>query len=227
MARMLDRLRQTPPREIGGLAVTGFEDLRDEDGRLGPLKGATDAAARNVLIFRWASGAAWSLRPSGTEPKAKIYLEVCSPPCAPGTHNAAWRKTCREVDELANGSPTISCGRPGVDRPRSIGGGSEITTAGPAQAYVPRGPLHYHSTVKSRRYASSSPRLFRKRFTFRLHGRLQLLQLRLLFVKLLQVALVQGGVAGRRSMFARSRSWSVTTGLICSFNCADLRVPGP
>src|SRR5207302_198734 len=50
MARMLDALRADPPREIAGLAVTAFEDLRDPNGRLGPLKGATDAAARNFLL---------------------------------------------------------------------------------------------------------------------------------------------------------------------------------
>src|SRR5262249_34465823 len=29
MIRMLDALRKTPPRTVGGLALTGFEDLRD------------------------------------------------------------------------------------------------------------------------------------------------------------------------------------------------------
>jgi phosphoglucomutase len=101
MALMLDRLRQSPLKQIGGLAVTGFEDLRDEKGRLGSLKGATDYAGRNVLIFRCGEGARAVLRPSGTEPKAKIYLEVCSSPCAPGTPIDAWRRTCTEVDATA------------------------------------------------------------------------------------------------------------------------------
>ncbi len=100
MARMLDALRTQPPREIGGLPVTGFEDLRDEQGRLGPLKGGTDAAARNVLIFRLGDRARVALRPSGTEPKAKTYVEANSAPCAPGTPAEAWRRTCREVDEV-------------------------------------------------------------------------------------------------------------------------------
>ena len=59
--------------------MTGFEDLRDENGRMGPLKGATDAASRNFLIFRLGE-AKVVLRPSGTEPKAKAYLEVRSAP---------------------------------------------------------------------------------------------------------------------------------------------------
>jgi phosphoglucomutase/phosphomannomutase len=100
MARMLDELRKTPPDEIAGLAVTAFEDLRDEAGRFGPLKGATDAASRNVLVFRCGSRAKVVLRPSGTEPKAKIYLEACTPPCPPGKPADAWQRECLEVEDL-------------------------------------------------------------------------------------------------------------------------------
>ncbi|HZV03570.1 MAG TPA: phospho-sugar mutase [Gemmataceae bacterium] len=100
MARMLDRLRSMPPRTIAGLEVTDFEDLRDENGRFGPLKGATDAASRNVLVFRCGEGARVVLRPSGTEPKAKMYLETSSPPRPAGMSDDAWQRQCREVDEL-------------------------------------------------------------------------------------------------------------------------------
>ena len=102
MGRMLDTFRQTPPREIGGLAVTGFEDLRDESGRMGPFKGETDRAARNFLIFRMSGGAGVaakvSLRPSGTEPKAKAYIEVCSQPRPVTMPDAEWQAACAAVD---------------------------------------------------------------------------------------------------------------------------------
>jgi phosphoglucomutase len=101
MARMLDAMRASPPKIISGLTVTGFEDLRDENGRLGPLKGATDAAARNVLLFHLGDRARIALRPSGTEPKAKTYIEVCSPPSPAGATADTWRRTCHEVDALA------------------------------------------------------------------------------------------------------------------------------
>lgn len=100
MARMLDLLRQSPPKEIAGLKVTAFEDLRDENGRFGPLKGATDAASRNVLVFRLGERAKVTLRPSGTEPKAKAYVEVSSAACPPGAPPDVWDRTCKEVDEL-------------------------------------------------------------------------------------------------------------------------------
>jgi phosphoglucomutase/phosphomannomutase len=112
MARMLNQLRSSPPRQIGGLAVTKFEDLQDENGWMGPFKGATDKAARNFLIFTLTPNpspggrgekieARISLRPSGTEPKAKAYIEVCSGPCPYGMSDAAWAKQCTGVDATA------------------------------------------------------------------------------------------------------------------------------
>lgn len=102
MARMLDTLRKSPPQTIGGLPVVGFEDLQDEAGRFGSFKGDTDRAARNFLIFRLGGSeglaAKVSLRPSGTEPKAKAYIEVSSEPCKPGTPQTAWAATCIAVD---------------------------------------------------------------------------------------------------------------------------------
>jgi phosphoglucomutase/phosphomannomutase len=99
MARMLDLLRAAPPAQIGDLPVTCVEDLQDENGRMGPIKGATDRAARNVLVFHLGYRGRIALRPSGTEPKAKAYVEVCSPPAA-GASAETWQRRCREVDEL-------------------------------------------------------------------------------------------------------------------------------
>jgi phosphoglucomutase/phosphomannomutase len=98
MTKMLDRLRKSPPKEIGGLAVTRFEDLRSEDCWMGPIKGATDYAGRNFLVFHLGDRARIALRPSGTEPKAKAYVEVSSEPYRPGSD---WQKTCRDVDAQA------------------------------------------------------------------------------------------------------------------------------
>ncbi len=102
MARMLDALRKAPPKAVGGLPVVGFEDLRDEGGRMGPFRGDTDKAARNFLVFRLGGSGGFtakvSLRPSGTEPKAKAYIEVASEPCPVGTPDAEWQKTRAAVD---------------------------------------------------------------------------------------------------------------------------------
>jgi phosphoglucomutase len=101
MTRMMDSLRANPPQEIAGMNVTVFEDLRDPNGRLGPIKGATDAAGRNVLVFRLGDRASVVLRPSGTEPKAKTYVEVCSEPCPNNLPASKWDETCRTVDKAA------------------------------------------------------------------------------------------------------------------------------
>lgn len=105
MARMLDALRKNPPKVIGGIPVVAFEDMRDETGRMGPLKGATDAAGRNFLIFRLGevpgiagSAAKVVLRPSGTEPKAKAYVEVCSGPKSHSTSEADWLASNAAID---------------------------------------------------------------------------------------------------------------------------------
>src|SRR5262249_24374735 len=101
MARMLDQLRNSPPSEVAGLSVTGFDDLRREDSWLGPLKGTTDTAGRNFLLFRFGERARLARRRSGTEPKAKAYIEVCSARCPPGASAQAWERTRREADERA------------------------------------------------------------------------------------------------------------------------------
>jgi phosphomannomutase len=68
LATMTDRLRATPPSAIGGLEVLESDDLA-AGGDLPP----TDA-----LRYRLAGGARVIVRPSGTEPKLKVYLDVVS-----------------------------------------------------------------------------------------------------------------------------------------------------
>ncbi|MER6038170.1 phospho-sugar mutase [Streptomyces sp. NPDC001835] len=66
------RLRERPPTELAGLAITRAEDLTRGTDRLPPTDGL-----RYTL-----DGARVVVRPSGTEPKLKCYLEVVVP--APG-----------------------------------------------------------------------------------------------------------------------------------------------
>jgi len=66
----MDRLRANPPEAIGGSAVTAYEDLR-LGGRLPPA---------DVLRFELGDDARVIVRPSGTEPKLKLYVEVVVPP---------------------------------------------------------------------------------------------------------------------------------------------------
>lgn len=61
------RLRAEPPSRLGGLAVEGVDDLTRPTDGLPPTDG---------LRFSLADGARVVVRPSGTEPKLKCYLEV-------------------------------------------------------------------------------------------------------------------------------------------------------
>jgi phosphoglucomutase/phosphomannomutase len=121
MGDMLNSLRVDPPRAVAGLPVTRFEDLQSEQCRLGELNGETDRAGRNVLVFRLGAQARVALRPSGTEPKAKAYLEVSSAPCPPHLPAAQWSEQCRQVDDLArrlaNEFLRLALGRVGLPVP--------------------------------------------------------------------------------------------------------------
>jgi phosphomannomutase len=72
-AEIMRRLRADAPAEFGGLQVTAVVDLAAGDGgRGGP------GPTANVLIFGL-PGARVVLRPSGTEPKIKCYIEITEP----------------------------------------------------------------------------------------------------------------------------------------------------
>jgi phosphomannomutase len=75
MAEVVDRWRRDPPASLAGLAVVEVVDYAKETGELP----ATDA-----LLLRLEEGARVVLRPSGTEPKLKAYLEVATRPPPPG-----------------------------------------------------------------------------------------------------------------------------------------------
>ncbi|MGY2873930.1 phosphomannomutase [Marmoricola sp. URHA0025 HA25] len=63
----MDRLREHPPTSLGGFAVEHVEDLSQGTADLPPTDG---------LRYRLADRARVIVRPSGTEPKVKCYLEV-------------------------------------------------------------------------------------------------------------------------------------------------------
>jgi phosphomannomutase len=69
--RVMSRLRAAPPDAFGREPVSGFTDLAAPGG--GPGTPRAD-----VLIFRL-PGARVVLRPSGTEPKIKCYIEIVEP----------------------------------------------------------------------------------------------------------------------------------------------------
>ena len=71
---MCPGLREQPPKEIAGLKVTAVRDylkgIRTENGKEEP----TGLPTSDVLYFELERGCWVCVRPSGTEPKIKLYV---------------------------------------------------------------------------------------------------------------------------------------------------------
>lgn len=76
MAAIMEGLRRTAPKEIAGCRVAGYSDyqrsVRVQEGAEEPLS----LPKSNVLEYRLENGSKVMVRPSGTEPKIKIYLSA-------------------------------------------------------------------------------------------------------------------------------------------------------
>ena len=70
IATAMERLRATPPKTLGSHPVERVDDLGDGSKTLPPTDG---------LRYTLSEGARVVVRPSGTEPKLKCYLEVVVP----------------------------------------------------------------------------------------------------------------------------------------------------
>jgi phosphomannomutase len=78
IAQAMERFRTSPPASLGGLAVERVDDL---------ALGSADLPPTDGLRFTLADQARVVVRPSGTEPKLKCYLEVVVP-VGSGDHHA-------------------------------------------------------------------------------------------------------------------------------------------
>ena len=76
MATLMDSLRKQPPADIGGTQVVCRKDYQDGsvvDVKTGE-RSAMELSGSNVLRFELADGTSVLVRPSGTEPKVKVYV---------------------------------------------------------------------------------------------------------------------------------------------------------
>ena len=76
MAALMDSLRKQPPAAIGGTQVVCRKDYQDGsvvDVKTGE-RSAMELSGSNVLRFELADGTSVLVRPSGTEPKVKVYV---------------------------------------------------------------------------------------------------------------------------------------------------------
>ncbi|MBQ1243906.1 MAG: phospho-sugar mutase [Clostridia bacterium] len=91
MGEIMDNLRNCPPQTIAGMKVTGISDFKKSeklDVATG-VKSVIDLPSSNVLYFELENSCGVIVRPSGTEPKIKIYYTACA-------------KTREEAQEIKN-----------------------------------------------------------------------------------------------------------------------------
>ena len=76
MAALMSGLRANPPKEIGGESVRTWKDYKDGsvvDAATGD-RIQMELSGSNVLRYELADGTSVIVRPSGTEPKVKVYI---------------------------------------------------------------------------------------------------------------------------------------------------------
>lgn len=91
MGEIMDNLRNCPLQTIAGMKVTGISDFKKSeklDVATG-VKSVIDLPSSNVLYFELENSCGVIVRPSGTEPKIKIYYTACA-------------KTREEAQEIKN-----------------------------------------------------------------------------------------------------------------------------
>ncbi len=78
MQKLMADLRKDPPMELGGREVLRLRDYQDGSLTVKGLGkvGKTPIAGSNVLYFEMSDGCSFIIRPSGTEPKIKVYLLI-------------------------------------------------------------------------------------------------------------------------------------------------------
>ena len=103
MANLMAKLRQTPPAEIAGTTVLHQKDYQDGTER-DTASGAVSPMAlvgSNVLAYDLADESTLVVRPSGTEPKIKVYVLAKGKDSTDSQEKvakyAAWAETLKEL----------------------------------------------------------------------------------------------------------------------------------
>ena len=102
MADLMAGLRENPPTEIAGVAVTERKDYKDGSvvcmacGKTSTM----ELSGSNVLRYEMADGTSLLVRPSGTEPKVKVYILASDADAAEAEAKvakyAAWAETLKD-----------------------------------------------------------------------------------------------------------------------------------
>lgn len=100
---MMKNFRQNPPKEIAGSAVKLIKDYQSQemiDVATGKVTKMNFPALSNVLQYFTEDGTKVSVRPSGTEPKIKFYIEVQAPLANRADYNAVEAKANTKIEAV-------------------------------------------------------------------------------------------------------------------------------
>lgn len=100
--QMMENFRKNPPTDLGGSKVVVWKDYqclkqRDEQGNVTPID---MPATSNVLQWFCNDDTKVSVRPSGTEPKIKFYLEVKGTMKCPGCYERCDKEGAEKVEAI-------------------------------------------------------------------------------------------------------------------------------
>ena len=99
---MMDNFRSNPPKDLGGSKVTLTKDFLTlkQTCSCGKEKPLDMPATSNVLQWFCEDGTKVSVRPSGTEPKIKFYLEVKGTMKCAGCYERCDKESAEKVDAI-------------------------------------------------------------------------------------------------------------------------------
>ena len=100
---MMKNFRENPPKELAGNKVTCIKDYSDLNSRnlvSGEVEKMNFPTTSNVLQFFTENGDKISIRPSGTEPKIKFYVEVREDMASKEDYEATVEKAEKHIDSI-------------------------------------------------------------------------------------------------------------------------------
>ena len=100
---MMKNFRENPPKELAGSPITCIKDYSDLNCRIlkdGSVTKLDFPTTSNVLQFFTESGDKVSIRPSGTEPKIKFYVEIREDLKDKADYEATVKKAEAHIDQV-------------------------------------------------------------------------------------------------------------------------------
>ena len=100
---MMKNFRENPPKQLGGspvVRIKDYSDLNERNLKTGEVSKLDFPTTSNVLQFFTESGDKISVRPSGTEPKIKFYIEVREDMGGKENYDATVKKAEAHIDQV-------------------------------------------------------------------------------------------------------------------------------